>query len=107
MACRRNEKTMMMRVNDVRERMIAVPNESAVRTRNSLTAVDPPPAMVCRPLVARLASEGAEADAGMARPPDRTRRGKACGANPGLRGFRTGDPRTHATAQEALSDGTA
>src|SRR5476651_19338 len=42
-ACRRNDMTMMMRVNEVTETSSALANESAVSKRNSLTAELPPP----------------------------------------------------------------
>src|SRR5450631_3258896 len=84
---------MMMRVNEVTERMMAVPKDSAVRTRNNLTAVDPPPATVCKLVLARLTREGAT-EAGMVTRPVRPRRATACAAALGHQGFRPGVRRT-------------
>jgi len=41
-AWRKNDSTMTMRVNEVTDRTKAIPKDSAVRMRKSLTAEDPP-----------------------------------------------------------------
>src|SRR3712207_8164188 len=43
-ACRRNDRTMMMRVNEVTDSRIAAPKLSAVSSRKIFTAFEPPPA---------------------------------------------------------------